>query len=123
MLLASPASAASDWVSDVLGPYVGPVFNDGALETMQTEFTLDPSGNLIGHYHVEDTPPFDGELSNFHDEGDHTALFTWTDRYGQGVVRVHFLPDEGRFVGDWGNTAPVTGQIFHGHRFHSQVTS
>jgi hypothetical protein len=122
-LLTIPISAAADWLQDVLGPYVGPVLNDGVRQTMQTVFSLDDQGHLIGHYHVADDPPFDGELTDFIDDGNHGGLFTWSDRYGEGVVQVHFLPAEGRFVGEWGTLAPVAGQVFCGHRFKAPPTS
>jgi hypothetical protein len=122
-LLAVPISGSPDWLQDVLGPYVGPVLNDGVRQTLATEFNLDEQGHLVGHYHVADDPPFDGELSDFRNDGDHSGLFTWTDRYGHGVVHVHFLPAEGRFVGEWGNTVPIEGQIFCGHRLRAPATS
>jgi hypothetical protein len=122
-LLTIPIAAAPDWQQEVLGPYVGRVLNDGIRQTLQTEFSLDGQGRLIGHYHVADDPPFDGELTGFINDNDHGGLFTWSDRYGEGVVHVHFLPAEGRFVGAWGTLAPVDGQIFCGHRFKAPPTS
>jgi hypothetical protein len=122
LLLCGPARA-DDWWQSVLGGYQGPVLNDGRIEQMDTEFSVDAGGRLVGHYHVEDTPPFDGELSDFHADGPLSGSFTWHDRYGQGIVHLEFDPVRGRFLGNWGTDIPQGGLIFNGYRIRPPATS
>jgi len=115
LLFAGPA-LAEDWWQSVLGPYQGPVMNGGKLQQLDTEFFTDAAGNLVGRYHVEDEPPFDGELTDFRQEGPLAGSFTWHDRFGEGSVHVEFDPDRGRFTGSWGEDTPQPDLIFNGYR-------
>jgi hypothetical protein len=123
LVLIRPAVAADDWVQDVLGAYQGPVLNGSGIERMVTEFGLDSAGQLTGHYHVDDVPPFDGELTDFHEDAPYRASFIWHDRYGEGVVHIHFDPEHGRFLGLWGDTEPLAGHILTGYRVGPRVGS
>lgn len=109
--------------TESLGPWRGPVYNGSGLQTMEAEFHLQPDGTLAGSYHVHDTQPFDGTLTGFHQTGDCEAEFTWKDRYGAGPVHIHFEPELGRFLGEWGAASPVPGLIFDGYRVGPNLTS
>jgi hypothetical protein len=122
-LLAAPAQAEEPWVASVLGPYDGPVMNAGQEEHLTTRFELDPSGHLIGHYHVDDVPPFDGELTDFKPDGDAEGDFTWHDPYGEGVVHIRFDPAHGRFFGRWGFEMPLPMNVFNGFRTRAPALS
>jgi hypothetical protein len=124
LLLATlPAYADDNWMSSVTGPYEGPVMNSGRMEHLSTNFELDAAGHLIGHYHVDDVPPFDGELTEFTPDGEMQGRFKWHDPYGQGVVHVRFDPDHGRFFGRWGGDAPMPGNVFDGFRYRPPAVS
>lgn len=110
-------------MSAVTGPYEGPVMNSGRLEHLSTHFELDATGHLIGHYHVDDVPPFDGELTDFKPEGENLGSFIWHDPYGQGVVHVRFDPDHGRFFGRWGGDTPMPENVFDGFRSRPPAVS
>ena len=59
-------------------------------------------GHLVGHYRIEDTEPFEGELTDFVPEAENAGTFTWTDRFGVGKEFVIFAVDHGSFSGAWG---------------------
>jgi hypothetical protein len=115
-LSATPALALEPCFADSTGDWRGPVHSGPRISPMDTHFRAAPDGTLSGTYHVYDPEPFDGTLTGFHITAPCEADFTWTDRYGQGVVHVRFEPELGRFRGLWGMTAPKPGYIFEGYR-------
>jgi hypothetical protein len=123
MLATMPAFALESCFTESTGSWRGPVQNSGELQTMDTAFTQDADGALIGHYHVYDTIPFDGTLAAFHQTGDCEADFVWQDRFGTGTVHIRFEPFLGRFLGFWGDTVPTPGRLFNGYRTGPNVTS
>jgi hypothetical protein len=123
LLFCTPAAAQDTWFSNVLGPYEGPVRNAGQIEHLTTRFELDAAGHLIGHYHVEDDPPFDGELTDFVPDGDQQGTFIWQDRFGSGVVHVRFDPEHSRFTGRWGLESPLPDNVFNGFRIRPPAVS
>ena len=115
--LAFPAAAqpAADppWVADMVGRFAGMVRNGGRMECHYTIFSL-KDGRLVGHYRIEDTEPFEGELTDFEPGAEGSGTFIWHDRYGVGKEFVAFAPDHGSFTGLWGDTVidprnPVSG--------------
>jgi hypothetical protein len=123
LLSVVPAAAADSWFGQVLGPYEGPVRNAGEIQHLTTRFELDAAGHLIGHYHVEDDPPFDGELTDFAPDGELQGTFIWQDRFGSGVVHIRFEPEHGRFTGRWGPESPWPDNIFNGFRIRPPAVS
>jgi hypothetical protein len=117
------ARAQDTWMDSVLGPYEGPVLNAGKIQHLTTHFELDASGRLIGHYHVEDNPPFDGELTDFQPDGESQGTFTWHDPFGHGVVHIRFDPDHARFIGRWGLDQPWPDNVFNGFRVRPPAVS
>ena len=117
LLAAVPAHAALDaCFADSLGPWRGPVWNGPGLQMMDTDFNVAPDGTLTGRYHVYDTDPFDGTLTEFRQTGRCEADFVWTDRYGTGTVHIQFEPEIGRFIGDWGGQGIAPTLEFDGFR-------
>lgn len=116
LLTAAPARALDSCFADAVGPWRGPVWNGPGLEVMDTDFSFGPDGALIGHYHVFDTDPFDGTLTDFQQTGHCEANFVWTDRYGTGTVHIRFEPEIGRFIGNWGGQGIVPTLEFDGFR-------
>ena len=96
-----PAAAQPDWVNDVVGHYAGKIRNAGRIECHYTDFAL-KDGRLVGHYRIEDTDPFEGELTDFVPQAENAGTFTWTDRFGVGKEFVIFAIDHGSFSGAWG---------------------
>ena len=94
----------------------GPVWNGPGLQVMDTDFSFGPDGSLTGHYHVFDTDPFDGTLTDFQPTGHCEANFVWTDRYGTGTVHIRFEPEIGRFIGTWGGQGMAPTLEFDGFR-------
>ena len=92
------------------------MWNGIGLEKMETTFKLGPDGGLAGIYHVYDLVPFDGTLTDFRQTGHCAADFDWHDRYGTGTVHIHFEPNRGRFLGRWGDDAPLPQLLFNGYR-------
>jgi hypothetical protein len=122
-LLSGPARALDACYADITGPWVGPVRNEGLIEELATEFSLAPDGRPEGRYHVAAAEPFDGTLGDFEETGPCEGDFTWTDRYGSGIVHIRFLPQRGRFLGNWGLDVPDAGHIFDGYRRGVPATS
>ena len=115
----SPAAwaAVPGCAPDLVGPWSGKVWDAGVLKALRTRFSV-ASGVLTGTYRVEDGPDvYDGTLTDFVASGACAGTFRWRDRHGEGVVWVDFRPDQDRFDGEWGDTAPMTGYIFNGRRF------
>ena len=123
LLAASPAWALDTCFTRSIGPWRGPVWNGPGIQTMDAEFHAAADGTLVGSYHVHDAVPFDGSLTGFRETGPCEAEFTWNDRYGTGVVRVRFQPDQGRFLGHWGGMEPNPDLIFNGYRVGPPATS
>lgn len=122
-LLAGPAHALDACYADVTGPWIGPVRNEGAIQELTTEFTLAPDGRPEGRYHVTAEEPFDGTLTEFEETAPCEGDFTWTDRYGSGIVHIRFLPARGRFYGTWGLDVPAPANLFNGRRATAAPTS
>jgi hypothetical protein len=118
-----PALALDDCFTSSVGPWRGPVWNRYGLQTMDTEFQAGPDGTLTGSYRIHDWQPFDGTLTDFRRTGPCEADFVWHDRDGSGVVHIRFEPDSGRFIGTWGQTAPVPDLLFNGYRVGPDVIS
>ena len=116
LLLARPPGAEENPLSGVLGSYQGPVLNAGQIQQLATDFEFDAGGKLVGHYLVEDNPPFEGDLTDFVPDGPTSGTFTWRDRFGHGVVHIRFEPDRDRFLGAWGDDMPLADHIFDGYR-------
>ena len=98
---AAQAPADPPWVADVVGHYAGKIRNAGEIQCHITDFTL-KDGHLVGHYHIEDAEPFDGDMTDFVPEAENAGTFTWRDRYGVGREFVVFSPDHTSFTGAWG---------------------
>jgi len=120
---APPAKALDACFTQSIGPWRGPVWNGFGLQEMESDFHADADGTLVGHYHVHDSEPFDGRLTQFHQTGPCEADFTWTDRFGTGAVHIRFEPELGRFVGYWGGTEPNPTLIFDGYRVGPPIVS
>jgi len=123
LLLPLPAHALDACYPDVTGLWIDWVRNEGELQELTTEFTLAPDGRPEGRYHVEADLAFEGTLTDFRETGPCEGDFTWTDRYGSGVVHIVFTPARGRFLGNWGLDRPEPGNIFNGHRRRVPATS
>jgi len=123
LLCLGPAAAEEGWMPSVVGAYQGPVLNAGRIQPLSTSFQLDEAGHLVGHYHVEDTPPFDGELTDFRPDGERQGNFVWRDPFGEGVVHIRFEPERGRFFGLWGADFPIPNNVFDGFRVRVPPTS
>ena len=72
------------------------------------------SAGLAGHYVLHE-PDRDviGTLAPIGDESCDVALFRWTDLYGTGIARLHFLPDRRCFEGNWGREQPIAELPWH----------
>ncbi len=112
--LAQPAPDPA-WTASVVGFYAGSVRNEGRMECHRTVFSL-RDGKLVGHYWIDSTDPFEGELTGFVPASEGGGRFTWTDRYGEGVEAVVFAADGGSFTGTWGDTEPEPGNPVWGVR-------
>ena len=99
------AQPAPAWAPAIADSYVGREWNGGHMDCARTEFAL-RDGVLTGHYWIGDSDPFEGDLTGFQPEDGQSGLFTWTDRYGQGVIYVRFAEDGQSFYSLWGETAP-----------------
>ncbi len=106
---------AQGWVERAVGDYVGRDHNVGQLQCETVTFSL-RGGALVGHYRIEDDPPFEGDLTNFVPQGEGTGLFTWTDRDGTGVRFIRFAHDFSSFFSLWGRTAPDPHETGYGLR-------
>ncbi len=122
-LPAGPARAQESCYADITGPWLGEVRNEGEIQKLATEFTLDAEGRPEGRYHVSAEQPFDGTLSDFEETGPCEGDFTWTDRFGSGIVHIRFQPQRARFHGTWGRDVPERGNIFNGRRVTVAPTS
>jgi hypothetical protein len=109
------AAAAPDWSASVAGLYVGRQWNAGQMQCERTEFSV-RDGALVGHYWIDDAQPFEGELTGFVPDGGRSGTFTWTDRYGVGVMYVRFAGDGTSFWSMWGLNEPDTGKTGYGLR-------
>ncbi len=115
LLAAAAAAPAPDWAASVTGTYAGREWNAGEMQCERTEFSV-RDGALVGHYWVDDADPFEGDLTNFVPDGGHSGIFTWTDRFGAGVMYVRFAGDGSSFWSMWGLTQPDTGKPGYGLR-------
>ncbi len=111
LVAASPATALAQggpaWLAEAAGSFSGLVRNAGRMECHRTVFALQ-GGQFVGHYWIDAEDPFEGELTDFRPvpDDDGAGTFTWTDRYGAGVMYVRFAGDYARFAGFWGMAAP-----------------
>ena len=110
------ALAQSVCYSDSVGIWRGPVVNGSGVQDMTTSFSLSTDGRLVGRYHIEDTVPLDGTLTDFRETGPCSGRFRWRDRDGSGTVQIRFQPELGRFLGRWGVDRPVQDNVFDGYR-------
>ena len=101
---------------DSVGIWRGPVVNGSGVQDMTTSFSLSTDGRLVGRYHIEDTVPLDGTLTDFRETGPCSGRFRWRDRDGSGTVQIRFQPELGRFLGRWGVDRPVQDNVFDGYR-------
>ncbi len=102
-------AACASWHGGVTGFYRGEVESVGpkAIDT----WIEDSADGLHGRYVLHE-PDRDvtGTLEPIGDEGCDVALFQWTDVYGTGVARLHFMSDRHCFEGNWGREVPL-GQL------------
>lgn len=86
------------------GTWRGEVFNGGDMDPVSIVFALSANGRLAGDYTVDDeTGLVQGRVSNVILEDSHTMTCEWTDKYGEGYVRLVFSQDYSRFDGFWGS--------------------
>jgi hypothetical protein len=119
---ASPAFALDACFTESVGPWRGPVFNEGRFETMDSEFRAEPDGTLSGTYRMHGSSDFDGKLTGFRQTGPCEVDFIWTDDFGKGLVHIRFQPENGRFIGSWGIDMPVPSWTFDGYRAAPQTS-
>lgn len=81
----------------------------------RTTFRLQ-GGALVGHYWVGDREPFEGDLTRFAPADGHSGTFTWTDRFGVGVLFVRFAEDGQSFTSAWGQDVPQVSRPGYGLR-------
>lgn len=117
LALVTPVAAQLACAPDIVGPWSGKVLDEGRIKDLRTDFST-KSGALTGTYHVGDAATgYDGTLTDFTPSGPCAGRFTWHDRNGSGVVSIQFRPERDRFDGDWGDAAPLEGNIFTGRRY------
>lgn len=115
-------AATPTWADQVVGVYVGRDHNAGELQCEQIEFALQ-DGVLVGHYRIEDDPPFEGDLAYLGpdtDTGDAAdgpgGRFLWSDRDGSGIRVIRFAPGFASFRSLWGRTVPDPRLTGYGRR-------
>src|SRR5690606_7223243 len=97
--------------------YHGEVFNGGDMDPVSITFSRVSDGRLIGEYSVDDEDGLlQGRVSNAIFEDSHTMMSEWTDKYGEGFVRMVFSQDYGRFDGYWGTYDSDSVNPWHGVR-------
>ena len=100
MMLALNANCSADVIQDsdmaesILGSYKGAVSNGEDYDPVATTFYRDAQGELAGSYVIEEEQgSATGNLSEFRTESKYTAVFTWSDIYGDGTLRILFSDD------------------------------
>lgn len=94
----------SDMAESILGSYEGAVSNGDDYDPVATTFYRDAQGELAGSYVIEEEQgSATGNLSEFRTESKYTAVFTWSDKYGDGTLRILFSEDYQLFAGFWGS--------------------
>lgn len=113
--LTQARAAAPDWAGTISDIFSGREWNAGEMMCARTLFSV-RDGVLTGHYWIGDSEPFEGELTGFVAAAGHSGHFTWTDRFGAGVMFVRFSEDGQSFISFWGDEQPDTGRPGYGLR-------
>lgn len=119
-LLAMPGVLFAQQVPDTLekfsGTYSGDVYNGDDLDPITTVFRLADGNRLTGSYTVgAEQFTYEGAISSIVFEDAWTITGEWTDRFGEGFLRLQFARDFSSFTGFWAdydtdNELPWNGQ-------------
>lgn len=106
ILLVLPGLAAAQGVpanlADFSGTYTGDVYNGDDLDPITTVFRVADGNRLTGNYSVgAEQFTYEGTISSIVFEDDHTITGEWTDRFGEGFLRLQFARDFSSFTGFW----------------------
>jgi hypothetical protein len=96
----TPPKAA--WTAQLVGTYQGRV-EEGRLDPAITAIGMDWTGHLVGDYAINEPGVgiYHGTLEETALEPDHTVVFKWHDRYGNGTLRVKYDEKKRTFDGKW----------------------
>ncbi|MBA8876413.1 hypothetical protein [Phyllobacterium myrsinacearum] len=96
---------ASSPAASPAGRYCGEVISNGDYQDITTILNVDRDGRISGTYQIE-AP--DGLVMGTLVEKNLTAetvrTMVWTDKYGSGLLTLHFSNDYRSFNGRWGRT-------------------
>lgn len=103
LLLSSHAiSGDSDLFANVEGIYEGSLFSGADMDPVITSFQFE-NGQLSGKYAMgEEEGLALGSLADIQVESPYSLSMTWTDKYGEGTLRILFSEDYQAFNGFWG---------------------
>jgi len=106
LLIAVPGFSSAQEVPGNLenfsGTYTGDVFNGDDLDPITTVFRVVGDNRLTGNYSVSaEQFTYEGTISNIVFEDDRTFSGEWTDRFGEGFLRLQFSRDFSSFTGFW----------------------
>ena len=85
------------------GRYCGEMISSGDYRDVETVLNVDRSGRIDGRYLAGDPAGrLEGTLTEQgNGDGTHRTLI-WTDKYGTGLLNLHFSDDFTAFKGSWG---------------------
>ncbi len=94
----------ADLSQDVVRVYDGKVLSGDSMMRVKTTFVLRNKKRYMGSYIIfENSELVLGELLNFRRLSKQSVLMEWKDKYGTGILQVHFSKDFKTFHGYWSN--------------------
>jgi hypothetical protein len=96
---------ASSFAASPAGRYCGEVISNGDYQDITTVLNVDRDGRISGTYQIEARDGLVmGTLAEKNPASGTVRVMVWTDKYGSGVLTVHFSNDYRSFAGRWGQT-------------------
>lgn len=119
LLALSTAAATPDEIS---GKYCGTALSGGELVEVETVFETGADGLLSGTYAFADNgATTDGALREYKKQSDDTRTLVWIDKYGTGLLTIHFDKSRSSFDGLWGVSVHAPTYRWDGRRCETPI--
>jgi len=99
------------------GTYTGEVFNGDDMDPIVTVFRMAGGNRLTASYSVDaEQFTYEGVVSSIVFEDERTITGEWTDRFGEGFLRLQFSVDFNSFTGYWSDYDSTSELPWHGSK-------
>lgn len=97
---------ASSMTASPAGRFCGEMISSGDYQDVETLLNVDRDGRISGTYELDEpNGRVDGTLAEKDPGAGTSRMLVWTDKYGTGLLELHFSDDYKGFKARWGGSS------------------